>query len=170
MCDMEHEEELLVFPPTKLLMPVLTWLEHEDCKGCIVVPSQPSLPFWSILQGGLVGQGMDVDGTYLQWPAGVRKRPQVINTYYISVFDFSTHAPLNLHPTCAQVRELPTPRPLTEEEQVSVTQNVARRQLWWTLAEPTARMDLEDLEEWMGEQEEWMGGQEEDPIVGDRRS
>jgi hypothetical protein len=55
VCGMEHEEELLVFPPTKMLMPVLGRLEHEGCKGCIVVPRQSSLPFWSILQGGLVG-------------------------------------------------------------------------------------------------------------------
>ncbi len=56
-------------------MSVLTRLESEGWKGCIVVPRQPSLPFWSILQGGLVGQGIDVDGMDLQCPAGVRKRP-----------------------------------------------------------------------------------------------
>jgi hypothetical protein len=66
VCGLEHEEELLVFPPTKLLMPVLARLEREGCKGCIVVPRQPSLPFWSILQGGLVGEGIDVDGADLQ--------------------------------------------------------------------------------------------------------
>jgi hypothetical protein len=151
-------------------MPVLARLEREDCKGCIVVPRQPSLPFWSILQGGLVGEGIDVDGMDLQWPAGVRKRPQAFNTYYVSLFDFSARVPLNLQPACAQVRKLRTPRPLTAEEQVAETHSVVRRQLWWSLAEPTARLDLEDLEEWMGEQEEWMGGQEEDPVTGDERA
>jgi hypothetical protein len=55
-------------------------------------------------------------------------------------------------------------RPLTAEEQAAAAQSVARWQLWWSLAEPTARLDLEELEEWMGEQEEWMGGQEENPV------
>jgi hypothetical protein len=63
-----------------------------------------------------------------------------------------------------------TPRPLTAEEQAAVSQSVARQELWWSLAEPTARLDLEELEEWMGEQEEWTGGQEESPIAVDRRA
>ncbi len=124
MCGMDHEEELLVLPPTKLLMPVLARLEREGCKGCIVVPKQPSLPFWNILQGGLVGEGIDVDGMDLQWSSGVRKRSQEFNTYYVSVFDFSARAPLNLQPVCAQVRKLRTPRPLTTEEQSAETQSV----------------------------------------------
>ena len=50
-----------------------------------------------------------------------------------------------------------------------MAQSVARQQLWWSLAESTARLDLEELEEWMGDQEEWMGGQEENPVsVGGR--
>jgi len=69
-----------------------------------------------------------------------------------------------------QVRKLRTSRPLTAEEQAAEAQSAARRQLWWSLAEPTARLDLEELEEWMGEQEEWMGGQEEDPVTGDVRA
>ena len=56
-------------------------------------------------------------------------------------------------------------RALTTEEQVSVTQNVSRRQLWCRLAESTARLDLEELEDWMGEEEEGTEGQEEDPTV-----
>ena len=154
VCGLEHEEELLVFPPTKLLMPVLTRLEREGCKGCIVVPKQPSIPFWSILQGGLVGEGLEVEGTDLRWPTGVHRRPQAYNTYFISCFDFSTRLPLNLQPPCVQVREPRLPRPLTVEEQASVAQTVARQQLWWSLAESTARLDLVELEEWMTEQED----------------
>jgi len=167
ICGMEHEEELLVFPPTKMLMPVLGRLEHEGCKGCIVVPRQPSLPFWSILQGGLVGEGIDVEGTDLQWPPGVHRRPQGYNTYYVSYFDFSARAPLNLQPACAQVREPRMPRALTTEEQTEVAQSVARRQLWCNLAESTARLDLEELEDWMGEQEEGSEGPVEDSTVMD---
>lgn len=88
----------------------------------------------------------------------------------VSVFDFSARAPLNLQPACAQIRELRMPRPLTAEEQTAATQSVARRQLWWSLAEPTARLDLEELEEWMGEQEEWMGGQEGNPVSVEGRA
>lgn len=163
VCGVEHEEELLVFPPTRLLMPVLARLEQEGCKGCIVVPRQPSLPFWSILQGGLVGEGIDVDGTDLQWPTGVHRRPQGYNTYYVSLFDFSARVPLNLQPACAQVREPRMPRALTTEEQAALAQSVARRQLWCSLAESTARLDLEELEEWMGEEEEGTEGQEDGP-------
>ena len=163
VCGQEHEEELLVFPPTKLLMPVLARLEQEGCKGCIVVPRQPSLPFWSILQGGLVGEGIDVDGTDLQWPTGVHRRPQGYNTYCVSLFDFSARVPLNIQHACAQVREPRMPRALTTEEQVALAQNVARRQLWCSLAESTARLDLEELEEWMGEEDEETEGQEGDP-------
>ena len=165
VCGVEHEEELLVFPPTRLLMPVLARLEQEGCKGCIVVPRQPSLPFWSILQGGLVGEGIDVDGTDLQWPTGVHRRPQGYNTYYVSLFDFSARVPLNLQPACAQVREPRMPRALTTEEQAALAQSVARRQRWCSLAESTARLDLEELEEWMAEEEEGTEGQEEDPTV-----
>jgi hypothetical protein len=46
-----------------------------------------------------------------------------------------------------QVRELRMPRPLTAEEQAVAEQSVVRRQLWWSLAEPTARLDLKSKEE-----------------------
>jgi hypothetical protein len=36
-------------------MPTLQKLELEGCKGRIVVPKQPSLPFWSILETGMLG-------------------------------------------------------------------------------------------------------------------
>jgi hypothetical protein len=66
VCGSTHDEILHVFPPTKLLMPTLQKLELEGCKGCIVVPKQPSLPFWSILQTGMVGEGVEVSGSDLQ--------------------------------------------------------------------------------------------------------
>lgn len=57
-----------------------------------------------------------------------------------------------------------------------MAQSVARQQLWWSLAESTARMDLVELEEsqWMAEQEdemeESMVGQEEQlTAASDRR-
>jgi hypothetical protein len=59
------------------------------------------------------------------------------------------------------------PRALTTEEQAALAQNVARRQLWCSLAESTARLDLEELEEWMAEEEEGTEGQEEDPTSMD---
>ncbi len=118
------------------------------------MPKQPSLPFWSILQGGMDGEGVEVEGTDLQWPQGVHKRTQMFNAYYVSVFDFSARVLLNLHPPCAQVSEYHTLRRLTEEEQVATAQSVTHQQLWWDLTESTSRMDLLELEEWMGEQGE----------------
>jgi len=59
------------------------------------------------------------------------------------------------------------PRALTTEEQTEVAQSVARRQLWCNLAESTARLDLEELEDWMGEQEERSEGPVEDSTVMD---
>jgi len=53
-------------------------------------------------------------------------------------------------------------RALTAQEQAVVAQSVSRRQLWCNLAEPTARLDLMELEEWMGEQEEGEEVQVED--------
>ncbi len=85
---------------------------------------------------------------------GVHKRPQTYNAYYVSVFDFSTRLPLNLQSACAQVREPCLSRPLTVEEQESVVQSVDHQQLWWSLTESTARLDLVEVEEWMTEQED----------------
>ena len=77
-------------------MPVLARLESEGCRGCIIVPKQPSLPFWSILQPGLVGGGVEVEGKDLRGPAGVQRRSEALNMYLVCMFDFSRRAPLNL--------------------------------------------------------------------------
>jgi hypothetical protein len=108
-----------------------------------------------------------VDGTDLQWPTGVHRRPQGYNKYCVSLFDFCDRVPLSIQPACAQVREPCMPRALTTEEQAAQAQSVARRQLWCSLAESTARLDLEELEEWMGEEDEETEGQEGDPTSMD---
>ena len=154
-CGSAHEEILLVFPPTKLLMPTLQKLELEGCKGCIVVPKQPSLPFWSILQTGMVGEGVEVPGSDLEWPVGVALRPEADNMYYIALFDFSTaHASLNMQPACEQVGQPRHQAPLTLDQQRALEMSTARQQLRWGLAESTARADLEELEEWLAEEQQ----------------
>ncbi len=98
-CGSVHEEIFLVFPPTKLLMSSLQKLELEGCKGCIVVPKQPLLPFWSILETGMLGEGVEVPGSDLEWSVGVTLRPETDNMYYVVLFDFSiAHVPLNVQP------------------------------------------------------------------------
>jgi hypothetical protein len=75
----------------------------------------------------------------------------------------SSRSGLSLQRQEQQVREPRMPRALTTEEQAALAQSVARRQLWCSLAESTARLDLEELEEWMGEEDEETEGQEGDP-------
>ena len=147
-CGSVHEDILLVFPPTKLLMPALQKLELEGCKGCIVVPKQPSMPFWSILEGGMIEEGVEVPGSDLQWPVGVSLRPEADNMYYVAMFDFSTaNAPLNVQPPCEQVDRPRNQAPLTPDQQRALEMSIARQQLRWSLAEATARADLEELEQ-----------------------
>ena len=114
---------------------------REGCKGCVIVPKQPSMPFWSILQGGLVGEGVDVEGADLCWSEDVRRRSEAFNTFFVCMFDFSRNVPLNLQVACAQVCEPRMPTPLTLEQQADLAQDVGRRKLWCDLTESTVRVD-----------------------------
>ncbi len=103
----------------------------------------------------MLGEGVEVPGSDLEWSVGVTLRPEADNMYYVALFDFSiVHVSLNVQPVCEQVSQSRNQAPLTLDQQRSLEMSTVRQQLRWGLAESTTRTELEELEEWMSEEQQ----------------
>ena len=92
----------------------------------------------------MLGEGVEVSGSDLEWPVGVTLRPEADNMYYVALFDFSiAHVSLNVQPACKQVSQPRNQSPLTFDQQRSLEMSTVHQQLRWGLAESTARTELE---------------------------